>query len=116
MRIIDDTIEAGTIDDHNLVTIESSFTKTSWTHIAVVFESGSLTLYVDGDEVASNPDVGYDTVSNHGDEGAIGRAGGSHSQDIWDTTGNYFEGHIDATSIYSKALSPERIERLANEY
>ncbi|MFC6799454.1 alkaline phosphatase D family protein [Haladaptatus sp. DYSN1] len=116
VRIIDDTIEAGTIDDHNLVTIESSFTKTSWTHIAVVFESGSLTLYVDGDEVASNPDVGYDTVSNHGDEGAIGRAGGSHSQDIWDTTGNYFEGHIDATSIYSKALSPERIERLANEY
>ncbi|WP_266080674.1 alkaline phosphatase D family protein [Haladaptatus caseinilyticus] len=116
MRIKDDTLEAGVIDNRNLSTIENPFTRTDWVHVAVVFDTGSLTLYVDGSEVASKADVGFESVSSHGDEGEIGRSGGSSSQDVWDTTGNYFGGHIDATSIYSTALSAEKIAELSNKY
>ncbi|WP_227380039.1 alkaline phosphatase D family protein [Haladaptatus halobius] len=116
LRIKDDTLEAGVIDNGNLSTIGSPFTRTDWVHVAVVFETGSLTLYVDGSEVASKADVGFESVSDHGDEGEIGRSGGSSSQDVWDTTGNYFGGHIDATSIYSTSLSAEKIAELSNKY
>lgn len=117
MRIKDDTLEAGVIDNRNLSIIENPFTQTNWTHIAVVFDTGSLTLYVDGNEVASNADVDFESVSSHGDEGEIGRSGGEGtSQDVWNTTGNYFGGHIDATSIYSRALSAEKIAKLTNKY
>lgn len=116
IRIKDDTLEVGVITSRNLSTIASSFTQTNWTHVAVVFDTGSLTLYVDGSEVASKSDVGFDSVSHHGDEGEIGRAGGDSSANAWGSTGNYFGGHIDATSIYSTALSPEKIAELSNKY
>ncbi|MFC7157932.1 alkaline phosphatase D family protein [Halomarina halobia] len=116
LRIRDDTLEAGAINDRVLRTVGSPFTRTDWTHVAVVFDSGALTLYVDGNEVASEADVGFDTVTHHGDEGEIGRSGGSSSQDVWDSTGNYFGGHVDATSIYSRALSADDVAALSNEF
>lgn len=112
LRINNDTLEAGVASDFNLVTVDAPFAQTDWAHVAVVFDEGALRLYINGSEVASTPDVGFDTVPNHGSEGAIGRAGGGSYAFIG--TGENFGGRVDATSIYSGALSGDEILALSD--
>lgn len=114
LRINDNTLEAGVVGNWARSIIATPFSRTDWTHVTVVFNSGVFKLYVDGNEVAAKSNVGYETVPNHGSEGAIGRAGGNSY--AFTGTGDHFDGYVDATSIYKSALSAAEIAKLSNEF
>lgn len=120
VRIIDGMLEAGAAINSETTTIANSFTETDWVHLAVVFENGDLRLYVNGSEVASGsaPVSGLDNeftdVNAHGADAVIGNS----RSDVWEegVEDSYFAGHVDATTIYSHALSAEQISTLANTH
>lgn len=77
-----------------------------WTHLAVVSESGTRRIYIDGVEVASGS-IGSAAVADYGFN--IGGDG------VQDATGNYFMGQIDDVAIWKTALTDEQILALANK-
>lgn len=113
LRIRDGTLEAGFASNWDFASIDAPFTRTDWAHVAVVFDEGAMALYVDGSEVAS-AEAGFDSVPDHGSAGAIGRAGGGSY--AFTGTGDFFGGHVDATSVYASALSPEKVAELSDEF
>jgi hypothetical protein len=78
-----------------------------WTHVALVVDSTSATLYFDGTPVGTTTDLTLrpadlgPTLNNY-----IGR-----SQFPSDP---YLDGDIDEFRVYSRALSPQEIQTLAN--
>lgn len=123
VRIVDGTLEAGVAisgDNSDVTTVTSSFTHTDWVHLAVVYDNGALRLYVDGEEVASESavtpelDDEFTDVNEHSANAVIG----SSNSDVWEegVEDSYFAGHIDATTVYSHALSTEQISTLSTMY
>jgi len=109
VRINDEAIEARAINSRSGPTISAPFSATEWTHVAVVFDSGALRLYVDGEEAAANEDVGFTAV---GSAYWGGELGGSE-RFPWSGT---FDGHVDLSTVYPFALSPELVSTLAGSY
>ncbi|HET8756444.1 MAG TPA: LamG-like jellyroll fold domain-containing protein [Solirubrobacteraceae bacterium] len=70
----------------------------TWTHLATTYDGATLTLYVNGSEVADLPVFGAITVSN----GAL-RIGGNT---VWS---EWFAGRIDEVRAYDRALSAAEI-------
>lgn len=83
---------------------------TGWTHAAVTFDNGSLSLYINGVERALAT-ANFTTAASHKDAAGIGAR---NSQDAFGQrgTGDYFGGHIDDVRIYDNALSADEIEKL----
>lgn len=52
VRINDVTLEVGVATNPNPKTVSSSFSRTDWAHVAVVFDNGALRLYDDVTNVA----------------------------------------------------------------
>ncbi|WP_247004494.1 LamG-like jellyroll fold domain-containing protein [Halosolutus gelatinilyticus] len=110
IRLNDGTLEACAANSGTTVTVGGSFERTEWTHVAAVFDEGMLRLYVNGEEVAANEDVGFETVPDHVAGSAVG---GSVTTTPWnDGQENFFGGHVDATAVYSAALSEDRLTEL----
>jgi len=88
----------------------------TWHHVAVVFNRGSLTAFVDGRKAASAR-AGYSEMTKHNDDGGLGACGRS---DVlgrrWgtgrDLRGLHFTGLLDDVRIYERALAPEEVEAL----
>ena len=94
-------------DDSAFVEGPSALPATVWTHVAVVFSTTGLLLYVDGAQVGSTSpaairpaDLGK-TLYDY-----IGRSNFS-----WDP---YLDGAIDEFRVYNRALSPTEIRTLAS--
>jgi hypothetical protein len=66
----------------------------TWTHLAATYDGATQRLYVNGQQVASNPQSGPIKTGN----GKL-RIGGDA---VW---GEYFSGIIDEVRIYNRALS-----------
>jgi hypothetical protein len=83
---------------------------TEWTHVAVTFDNGSLSLYINGVERAL-ASANFIFVASHKDAAGIGARNG---QDAFGNRGkgDYFGGHIDDVRIYDNALSADEIEKL----
>ena len=108
LRIRDGTLQAGTVNGGDLATVSTAFGATDWTHVAAVFDRGALRLYVNGEEVAANENVGYDTVSGAYWGGQLGGA----EESFW--SGGNFAGHVDRTAVYPIALTPDLVASLAS--
>lgn len=87
----------------------TGLTSGAWTHLAITFSSGTVTLYVNGAAVASsasslNPDdlMGPNTM-NGGNCNYVGRG----------NSGNYFAGYIDLFAVYQRALTASEIAAIA---
>jgi len=88
----------------------------TWHHVAVVFNRGALTAFVDGRKVASAR-APYSEIQKHNDDGGLGACGRS---DVlgrrWgtgrDLRGVHFTGLLDDVRIYDRALAPEEVEAL----
>ncbi|WP_247004490.1 LamG-like jellyroll fold domain-containing protein [Halosolutus gelatinilyticus] len=111
LRIEDGSLVAGVSNNGALVTTSAPFDRTEWTHVVAIFDEGMLRLYVNGEEVAANEDVGFDTVPGH-----VGGAeiGSSTTTTPWGSEVNFFGGHVDATAIFADALSEDAIETLGS--
>jgi chitodextrinase len=90
----------GTINgDVSMVTGPTASPVNSWTHLALTFEGTTLTLYVNGTAVATQPAIGtLQTNSNPL------RIGGNVPY------GEFFQGLIDEVRVYNRALSAAEIQ------
>jgi hypothetical protein len=90
----------------NLVHVVSSQTSTvigQWFHVAVAYDNGSWTLYVNG--VAQATRTGEFITQSTG-----GMALGKKGESIYD----YFHGALDEMSLYGRALTPAEIAAIAD--
>ncbi|GIV30874.1 MAG: hypothetical protein KatS3mg029_0225 [Saprospiraceae bacterium] len=85
----------------------------NWHHVAVVFDKGLFTLYLDG-LPGSTTITTFNAVGAHGNDGGIGGAVNGSSIT---GSGYFFKGKIDDFRyFYSLALSSSDIEDLANGF
>lgn len=83
----------GTGNDISLTS--STIADATWTHVVVVMDSGTATLYIDGAQAAQDT---YDNLTNHTNTSKLLRIGKSES-------GNAYIGSIDEVKIFSRAVS-----------
>jgi hypothetical protein len=77
----------------------SALAVNTWTHLAVTYDSTWVRLYINGIEVASQPQTALLTTST----GPL-RMGGTQAY------GEYFQGRIDEVRIYNRALIQAEIQ------
>jgi PKD repeat protein len=86
-------------NDELVASGKSQLPVNTWTHLAVTYNGQYQRLYVNGVEVAAQPQTGTMSISN----GAL-RIGGTS---IWS---EFFKGRIDEIRIYNRALSATEIK------
>ncbi|GIV30859.1 MAG: hypothetical protein KatS3mg029_0210 [Saprospiraceae bacterium] len=82
-----------------------------WHHIAVVFDEGEFTVYLDG---IPSPTLytDFDKVKNHGNNGGLGN---SISGSVLNSGNTYYRGLMDDVRYFAgQALSPQQIADLAS--
>ena len=75
-----------------------------WQHIAAVGTSSSLTLFVNGREVAT----GGTGASDYGNNSEVFKVG----EGVMESSGDYFNGRVDDVRVYQRALCPDQIHEL----
>lgn len=76
-----------------------------WHHVVFTHNAGTLTLYVDGNQVAQQTAVGY---SNNPAASKFWIGASAHGTAAGGT-GNWFAGQVDNLALYESVLSPTRI-------
>lgn len=76
-----------------------SLNANQWIHLAGTYDGTTLRLYVNGNQVSSQPQTGGIDVTN-----GVLRIGGNS---YW---GEFFQGRIDEVRIYNRALSASEIQ------
>ena len=106
-----DAIEFGFIDSATIqiwtpnggsINVAYPYPSGQWHHVTVVGDGTSLRVYFDGALAGS----GGTPTASYGTSGSTFRIGGGG---IFDTTGNFFNGHIDEVAVYTRALNPTEI-------
>ncbi len=92
-------------------TLSTPFARTSWSHVAVSFNSGAFKLYLNGKEVGSTTTT-FTSVPSHTNVSGLGARNG---QDAFggSASGDYYGGLIDDVRMYNQALTAVEIRRLA---
>ncbi len=112
IRVNDGALEAGVVNANTGFTVSTPFNSPDWTHVAAVFDSGSLLLYMNGKEQGLTATT-FTTVGSHTSaagmgarrlDGAFGVAG----------TGDYFGGLIDDARLYDNALTADEIRAIGS--
>ncbi len=113
IRINNGNLEAAVRESSTPVTVSTSFSSTTWTHVAATFDNGVLKLYMQGAERASAMAT-FTLATQHSNTAGIGARAGQDSFG-GTATGDYFGGLIDDVRIYDNALSLVEIGQLAGE-
>lgn len=90
----------------------SNIKKYEWNQVTVVFDGkkGKITLYLDGKVVAlENIPKGSSIKAAQNEDFLIGK--NSHAESIAAGTYNMFSGLMDELKIYSKAITPKKVNR-----
>ncbi len=113
IRINEGNIEVAVQDNQDIHLIGAPITAGEWRHVTATYNEGSLKLYVDGFELASEEGIGFDgdEVSDHGDGSGVGATNGSNAFDV---ANNNFIGYIDDLFIDYDVLSGSQILGLMN--
>ncbi len=86
----------------------------TWHHIAVTFDSGTLTVYLKNEsiDVSDSALTSFSTLAEHGNKGGFGE---SFLGDAFESGGGKFIGQMDAIYYYKKVLSASQIDLLYNQ-
>lgn len=83
-----------------------------WHHVAITYDNGSYTLYLDG-VTSATVASGFGTLAAHSDGSGLG---GRFNDDAFvnSTDGAYFSGLMDEYYHFESALSPQQVQLLAS--
>jgi hypothetical protein len=112
LRIDGPNVELGVQNSHQIRTVSACFDKNQWVHLAGVFDNGSLQLYINGELVAENTNVGYTSIPAHTNGAGFGATNGGNA---FDQVNNTFTGALDDLSIYGRALSGGELQTLMSQ-
>ncbi|NKI32919.1 LamG-like jellyroll fold domain-containing protein [Croceivirga thetidis] len=80
-----------------------------WHHVAIVFDDGIMTMYLDGRDSGSI-NVGFTEIPAHSDSHNFGRT--SSSDAFGAATGNYYSGLLDEVLYFTRPLNSSEIQNL----
>ncbi|MDT4928025.1 MAG: hypothetical protein QOF92_892 [Pseudonocardiales bacterium] len=86
----------------NLATSAASYNDNKWHHTVATQGPDGMTLYVDGQIVATNPQTGAEAVSGYWRIGGDNLAG-------WGANGSYFAGTLDEAAVYNSELTVAQV-------
>lgn len=109
MYINGNNLIAGVASNNTRRSISASYNSTAWRHIALVYSTNTLRLYVNGVQVAANTNLGFTSVGTTSDASMIGDDTGT---DALNTTFGQFDGRFDDFYIFGRALSASEIAAL----
>ena len=109
LRINNGSIEAAVQNQHDIRSISAPITVDTWQHVAMVFDNGTLKLFIDGIEEANLSGIPYSTVNSHGNAGGLGA---SNSSNAFDQSNNNFNGYIDDFYAFDAAINETDISKL----
>jgi large repetitive protein len=109
LRINANNLEAGVASGNNRTALSVAFTSTTWTHVAVVYSSGSLRLYLNGD-LAGSATTTYTTINATTNNSRLGSNNGTNA---FNATGTFFNGSLDNVTIIGQALTQAELSQLA---
>ncbi len=112
MRLNANVLHAGIASNNTRRSITIPYTSTGWNHIALVYNSSELALYVNGVQAAANNALPFTSVGTTTDGSMIGDDNGGNSLN---TGFGQLNGRIDNFYIVDKALSVEELTRLMND-
>jgi len=112
IRVNNGTLQAGVVNANVGFTASTPFTSSDWTHVAAVFDSGSLLLYMNGEQQAVTAAT-FAAVGSHTSAAAIGARRGSDAFGTADN-GDYFDGLIDDVRLYDNALTADEIRAIGS--
>ncbi len=99
---------------------DDGFIDESWYHVAVVGTGSSLSFYVNGEEVAVNPDSVLPGAAGYGASPYTFNIGGGGIYDTIDAgdalaLGNQFTGTLDEIALWDFALTGAQVESMYSE-
>jgi predicted esterase len=106
------TIEAGVASSNNRRAISSTFVPNQWNHVAVVYATNTLKLYVNGALVAENDNLGFTQINATSNGSRIATVDGSTA---FNNNPGRYSGLLDHLVIYNAALSAEQIAAVQND-
>ncbi|SDH02377.1 fibronectin type III domain-containing protein [Chitinophaga filiformis] len=111
LRINANKLEAGAANNGTRVSVSVPFTSTSWTHVAVVYGSSSLKLYINGD-LAASTNTSFSSINSTSDNARIGANNGTNAFNV---TGTFYRGNVDRIAIIGQALTQAEISQDAGQ-
>ena len=111
LRINANKLEAGAASNGIRVSVSVPFTSTSWTHVAVVYGSSSLKLYINGD-LAASTNTSFSSINSTTDNARIAANNGTNAFNV---TGTFYSGNIDRIAIVGQALTQAEVGQLAGQ-
>lgn len=106
IRLDANKIYAGVAATNVRYAVSANYTSTDWHHIAMVYDTNTLRLYVDGSEVGAVTGMTFTAIPASAANSSIGRV---NSTNAFGAGTGYFDGWIDELSIFGKALTPAEI-------
>ncbi|MBZ9728413.1 T9SS type A sorting domain-containing protein [Salegentibacter sp. JZCK2] len=94
---------------NNSISTSHKVTADRWHHIAAIYNSGNISLYVDGIQ------VGNATATNPAVVNAPALIGAMYNADSPDLPVNYFHGWIEEVRLWGTALSEEQLRFMMNQ-
>jgi predicted esterase len=114
MRLNSNQLIAGIASNNTRRSISVAYTSTAWNHIALVYSTNTLRMYVNGVEVANNTSLGFTSLSSNSNGSIIGDDNGNTALN---TAFGQFDGRFDNFAIFGRALTPAEINSImANTY
>ena len=100
LRINEGMLEGVVQDNHNIQMVSTPIDIGVWTHVALVYNQGTLMIYKNG-ELSDSQSTPYYSISTHSDAGGLG---GTISSNAFDVVGNNFNGRIDEFMVIPSGL------------
>lgn len=82
------------------VATDANYNDGVWHHVVATQSSAGMALYVDGEQIGTNPQSVAENSTGYW------RVGGDRT---WGSSSPYFKGDIDEAAVYSVALSPAQV-------
>ncbi len=112
IRTVGNVLDFSVQDNHDIQSVtSSSLVSDTWYHVAAIFNNGTMSLFINGEEVGRKEDLLYDHVSQHTDAGGLGATNGSNA---FDQNGSNFVGLIDDFQIFGTVLDYNDVQQLFN--
>lgn len=106
IRLDANKIYAGAASNNIRYSVSAAYTNTDWHHIALIYDTSTLRLYVDGVEAGAVTGMTFTSMPVPPSTSSIGRVSSTNAFNVG--TG-YFSGWIDELSIFGKALTPAEV-------
>lgn len=109
IRLDANKIYAGVASSNIRYSVSANYANNDWHHIAMVYDTNTLRLYVDGVESGAVTNMTFTSIPAAAATSSIGRLNSSNAFNVGTA---YFDGWIDELSVFGKALTATEVNAI----